>query len=67
MRFYEFLDKPGVVVTNDEHRLLKRIREQDYMKKSNLEEYDQQIANQLVNKGVCKRIRINDKLCYKAI
>lgn len=66
MRFYELANKVGVSVTNCEHRLNKRIQEEGPIFKRDLEEYDQQIANQLVNKGIVKRIRIDDKLCYKA-
>jgi hypothetical protein len=65
MRFTEFKKGISVAITNEEQEILEKIREQGDISKKKLSEREQVIANQLVNKNMIVRKKVNDNITYR--
>lgn len=65
MKFIEFAGSVLQPVSNEENVLLEKVKEfQNPLPKENLNEREQQLAKQLVNRGILTRIRRQDKLYF---
>lgn len=64
MRFLEFAKGPGIVITNEEQSVLLKVREEGSCSKKKFSEREVHIANQLVNKDILLRKKINDQFFY---
>lgn len=65
MRIVELLNNITLPITNEEANLLDRFNETPVLYKSKLDEREQHIANNLVNKDVLLRLREDGKIAYK--
>ena len=65
MRFLEFKKGISVAITNEEQEILEKIRDQGDISKKKLSEREQVIANQLVNKNMIVRKKVNDDITYR--
>jgi|AGFS01.1.fsa_nt_gi hypothetical protein len=57
----------SVMVSNEEHRVLQKIRSMGRVKRDLVPEYYQEIADRLVSRGVLNRLEINDNEYYAPI
>lgn len=67
MKIIEILNGLKMPVSNEESELLKKFDEGIEIPKAALDEREQYIANQLVNKDALQRRNINGKIVYKKI
>ena len=65
MRFFEIENKFIIPITNEEAELMARFSVGDTIDKKDLSEREQVIANNLVNKEILLRRKINEKILYK--
>ena len=64
MRFLEFSNGPNIVITNEEHDVLDKVIDLGQVSKKKFSEREQHLANQLVNKDLLLRKKINDQIIY---
>tara|TARA_B100000029_G_C17112498_1_gene792018 strand:- start:286 stop:516 length:231 start_codon:yes stop_codon:yes gene_type:complete len=64
MRFLEFNKGPGIVITNEEQAVILKVRKEGSCPKKKFSEREVHIANQLVNKDILLRKKINDQFFY---
>ncbi len=67
MRIIEITNGLQVPISNEEADLLKKFVESEVIEKSALDEREQYLANQLVNKDALQRRNIDGKIIYKKI
>lgn len=66
MRIIEIENKPSVAITNEEADVLLQFDEDTpVIAKSDLDERQQLMANQLVNKNILVRLKENGRIIYK--
>lgn len=65
MKIVELLNHVRVPITNEEADVLGRFHEQDVIERSELNEREVVVANQLVNKDVLLRKNQDGKITYK--
>lgn len=65
MKIIEVLGKFSVAITNEENELLNKFIKQQTVKKQELTEHEQLIANQLVNKDLLIRKNTDGTIIYK--
>ena len=65
MRAHEAFPGIPVYVNNDEHNMFQRIEAEGNVRKKDLTEYEQNLANSLVNKSIIMRKKIDGDLFYK--
>tara|TARA_B100001094_G_C17610288_1_gene520941 strand:- start:128 stop:358 length:231 start_codon:yes stop_codon:yes gene_type:complete len=64
MRFVEFANSHNVVITNEEQDILQQVINDGSIEKKKFSERDAQIANQLVNKDLLLRKKVDDQITY---
>lgn len=65
MKIVELTNRLQLPITNEEYDLLARFNESEFLPKSELNERQQLVANQLVNKDVLLRKNQDGKIFYK--
>ena len=65
MRIVELLNNISLPITNEEAEVLDMLNDRKELRKSELDERQQIMANQLVNKDVLYRINENGRISYK--
>lgn len=65
MRIVELINNISLPVTNEEAEVLDMLNDRKELRKSDLDERQQIMANQLVNKDVLYRINENGRITYK--
>lgn len=65
MKIVEVLGRPSVIINNEEAELLERFDGSEPKRKHELNERDQVIANQLVNKDLLTRLNNEGTIIYK--
>jgi hypothetical protein len=65
MRIIELAPEFNLALSNEEYSLMRRFTEGKQIPRTDLDERNQHVANQLVNKNVLLRIRENGKTFYK--
>ena len=65
MRIVELLNNISLPITNEEAEVLDMLNDRKELRKSDLDERQQIMANQLVNKDVLYRINENGRITYK--
>jgi hypothetical protein len=65
LKIVELLNNIALPITNEEADLLQEFNESREVHKQDLDERQQVIANQLVNKDVLYRLRENGRIIYK--
>jgi transcription initiation factor IIE alpha subunit len=65
MRIVELLNNISLPITNEEAEVLDMLNDRKELRKSELDERQQIMANQLVNKDVLYRINENGRITYK--
>ena len=65
MRIVELLNNISLPITNEEAEVLDMLNDRKELRKSELDERQQLMANQLVNKDVLYRISENGRITYK--
>lgn len=65
MRIVELLNNISLPITNEEAEVLDMLNDRKEIRKSDLDERQQIMANQLVNKDVLYRINENGRITYK--
>lgn len=64
MRIAELLNGITIQITNDEHDVLRKFNKSDTIKKSELTPFEQKQMNQLVQKDLVTRKKIEGKISY---
>jgi hypothetical protein len=64
MKIVELLNRVRVPITNEEADVLGKFSEQEIIKRADLDERENYIANQLVNKDVLLRKNQNGQITY---
>ena len=65
MRFVEIQGNLLAPVSNEEEIVLEKVSSTaDPYPKSKLDEREQQLARQLVNRGIIDRIRVDGRVCF---
>jgi hypothetical protein len=64
MKIVELLNRVRVPITNEEADVLGKFSEQEIIKRADLNERENYIANQLVNKDVLLRKNQNGQITY---
>lgn len=66
MKVIELVNKVSLPITNEESDVLGKFQENPVIRKANLTEREQHLANQLVNKDILLRLRDDkDRIIYK--
>ena len=65
MRIVELINNISLPITNEEAEVLDMLNDRKELRKSELDERQQLMANQLVNKDVLYRISENGRITYK--
>jgi transcription initiation factor IIE alpha subunit len=65
MRIVELINNIKLPITNEEAEVLDMLNDRKELRKSDLDERQQLMANQLVNKDVLYRISENGRITYK--
>jgi transcription initiation factor IIE alpha subunit len=65
MRIVELINNISLPITNEEAEVLDMLNDRKELRKSDLDERQQIMANQLVNKDVLYRINENGRITYK--
>lgn len=66
MRIHELLNGLRTPISNEESRLVAKIRDnKEPMRRAKLDEREQEVARLLVNKGVLTRTKKDGKLYYQ--
>ena len=65
MKIVEVFGKFNIAINNEENELLERFNKKEILKKQELTEHEQLIANQLVNKDLLIRKNIDGTITYK--
>ena len=65
MRIVELINNISLPITNEEAEVLDMLNDRKELRKSDLDERQQILANQLVNKDVLYRINENGRITYK--
>ena len=65
MRIVELINNISLPITNEEAEVLDMLNDRKELRKSDLDERQQLMANQLVNKDVLYRISENGRITYK--
>ena len=65
MKIVELFNHISVPITNEEADVLGRFREQEIVERSEFDERERMLANQLVNKDVLLRKNQDGKIIYK--
>lgn len=65
MRIVELLNNIALPITNEEAEVLDMLNDQKELRKADLDERQQIMANHLVNKDVLYRISENGRISYK--
>ena len=65
MRIVELLNNIALPITNEEAEVLDMLNDRKELRKADLDERQQLMANQLVNKDVLYRISENGRITYK--
>lgn len=65
MRIVELINNISLPITNEEAEVLDMLNDRKELRKSELDERQQIMANQLVNKDVLYRINENGRITYK--
>jgi transcription initiation factor IIE alpha subunit len=65
MRIVELLNNITLPITNEEAEILDLLNDRRELRKSDLDERQQIMANHLVNKDVLYRINENGRIIYK--
>ena len=65
MKIVELVNHISVPITNEEADVLGRFREQEIVERSEFNERERMLANQLVNKDVLLRKNQDGKIIYK--
>lgn len=65
MRIIELAPEFNLALNNEEYSLLRRFTEGEQIPRSDLDERNQHVANQLVNKNALLRIREDGQTFYK--
>ena len=65
MRIVELINNITLPITNEEAEVLDMLNDRKELRKSDLDERQQIMANQLVNKDVLYRINENGRITYK--
>jgi len=65
MRIVELINNISLPITNEEAEVLDMLNDRKELRKADLDERQQLMANQLVNKDVLYRISENGRITYK--
>ena len=65
MRIVELINNISLPITNEEAEVLDMLNDRKELRKSDLDERQQIMANQVVNKDVLYRINENGRITYK--
>jgi len=65
MRIVELINNISLPITNEEAEVLDMLNDRKELRKSDLDQRQQIMANQLVNKDVLYRINENGRITYK--
>lgn len=65
MKIVELLNNISISITNEEADLLGRFTDSEKVRKKELNEREQIIANNLVNKNILLRLKHEGKIFYK--
>jgi len=65
MRIVELINNISLPITNEEADVLDMLNDRKELRKSDLDDRQQIMANQLVNKDVLYRINENGRITYK--
>jgi transcription initiation factor IIE alpha subunit len=65
MRIVELINNISLPITNEEAEVLDMLNDRKELRKSDLDQRQQIMANQLVNKEVLYRINENGRITYK--
>jgi len=65
MRIVELINNISLPITNEEAEVLDMLNDRKELRKSDLDDRQQIMANQLVNKDVLYRINENGRITYK--
>lgn len=65
MKFVEIVGSVLLPVSNEENIVLDKVREHvEPMPKDKLDLREQEVARQLVHRGLLTRVKLSDKLCF---